>query len=98
MKRASKKRDAEAVGRSLDPIVRPCRHRHTWLVASGYIEWCYECGAIRKMQRIHNTNSVCPLGKWAKPTGPKGENPYTPAFDGPNPTVDPRPTGKGEKQ
>ena len=80
----------QVVGRSLDPIVRPCRHRHTWLLASGLIEWCYECGAVRKMQRILNTNSVCPLGRWAKPVGQGGENPYRAEFDGPNPSGDAR--------
>ena len=85
-KRAEAKAEPQARRRRLDQFVRPCRHRHTWLLASGLIEWCYECGAVRKMQRIHDTNAVCPLGKWAKPVGAGGENPYVAAFDGPNPT------------
>lgn len=86
-KRAEAKAEPQARRRRLDQFVRPCRHRHTWLLASGLIEWCYECGAVRKMQRIHNTNAVCPLGKWAKPVGAGGENPYVAAFDGPNPSL-----------
>ena len=52
-----------------------CRHeRNSWLIAGGYYEWCYVCGAFRKMK--HNKgNSVSPNGKWIKPTGDKNNNP-----------------------
>lgn len=54
-----------------------CRHRKSWLVAGGFIEWCYECGAIRKMGRVAGTeNAVAPRSTWAKPVGKGGKNPY----------------------
>lgn len=52
-----------------------CRHRTSWLVASGWIEWCYRCGAIRVMRVIAGTNRVEPAGRWQRPSGPNGENP-----------------------
>ena len=52
-----------------------CRHRATWLVAGGHIEWCYECGAIRRLT-TEAPNISIPLGKWARPTGRGGENPW----------------------
>lgn len=53
------------------------RHRHernSWLIAGGWIEWCYQCGAWRQMQRMA-PNGVSPAGKWQKPTGIDGPNP-----------------------
>lgn len=51
-----------------------CRHKKTWLVSGGSLEWCYECGAIRGMRHIGG-NSVAPDSKWVKPVGKGGENP-----------------------
>ena len=60
-----------------------CRHRKTWLVAGGYIEWCYECGAIRQMWRAPEGNSVSSLvgedgrrARFIKPVSKGGANPY----------------------
>ena len=60
-----------------------CRHSKTWLVAGGYIEWCYECGAMRQMWKSPEGNSVSPLigedgkrARWIKPVGTGGPNPY----------------------
>lgn len=53
-----------------------CRHsNHSWLICGGLIEWCYRCGAFRKMKHLHET-AVAPDGAWARPTGPDGENPW----------------------
>lgn len=65
-----------------------CRHRKTWLVAGGFIEWCYECGAIRQMQRTTVPNWVMPMtgkdgnrARFIKPVGAGGENPYEKLVD-----------------
>lgn len=65
-----------------------CRHRKTWLLTSGYLEWCYECGAVRQMQPIKNTNVTAPAidisgkkAKWISPVGIGGENPYEKLLD-----------------
>lgn len=53
-----------------------CRHeRNSWLIGGGYYEWCYVCGAFRKMSKI-GTNRVVPAGVWIRPTGDKDKNPY----------------------
>ena len=53
-----------------------CRHsNHSWLISGGLIEWCYRCGAFRRMV-ITNGNTVSPSGAWARPSGPDGENPW----------------------
>ena len=46
------------------------KHDHrqsSWLIAGGYIVWCYQCGAWRP-----NTPERM---QWNKPTGIGGENP-----------------------
>lgn len=54
-----------------------CKHeRNSWLIASGYYEWCYVCGAIRTMEKMDKVNGVYPTSKWCKPTGDKENNPY----------------------
>lgn len=52
-----------------------CRHRESWLIASGNYEWCYQCGAIRTMRET-GIAQVSPLSPWCKPTGPRGDNPW----------------------
>lgn len=52
-----------------------CRHRRTWLIAYGYYNWCYECGALQKME-VKEPNSVYPVTLWTNPTGKGGENPW----------------------
>lgn len=54
---------------------RGCRHYHTWIIAGGYWEWCYECGAVREL-RPFGTNSCAPHSTWVRPVGRNGENPY----------------------
>ena len=65
-----------------------CRHRKTWLLTSGHLEWCYECGAIRQMQPDKNIKMTSPAvgrdGKKAqfiRPTGGGGINPYNKLVD-----------------
>jgi hypothetical protein len=55
-----------------------CRHeRNSWLIAGGYYEWCFVCGAIRRMRKIKGMeNGVTADSKWCKPTGNKEDNPY----------------------
>ena len=57
--------------------IQKCRHRKTWLIAGGFWEWCYQCGAIRLMRWVEGTqNCVTPAEKWTRPTGfPDGTNP-----------------------
>ncbi len=53
-----------------------CKHRKTWLIAGGYTEWCYQCGAIRQMRQVEGLpNGFAPAEKWIRPTGPNGPNP-----------------------
>lgn len=47
-----------------------------WLMCGGYLAWCYECGAVRRMQRTEQSHGVAPFDKhWTKPVGKGGENP-----------------------
>jgi hypothetical protein len=53
-----------------------CRHeRHSWLIAGGYYEWCYVCGAFRGLKHIKD-NVYSPDSKWFKPSGDKNVNPW----------------------
>lgn len=52
-----------------------CRHRNSWLMSGGSWEWCYECGAVRRMFES-GPAQVTPLLDWCRPTGPRGENPW----------------------
>lgn len=53
-----------------------CRHYRTALIgAAGVWEWCYECGALRRMIMISPT--VLTSGTfWQRPVGAGGENPF----------------------
>lgn len=53
-----------------------CKHRKAWIIGQGHYLWCYECGALRKMKPSETTNSTYPIGRWTKPTGINGDNPY----------------------
>jgi len=56
-----------------------CRHGRTWLfevITGTYVEWCYECGAFR---RLMDLGKVCrPITVWACPVGQGGKNPWGP--------------------
>lgn len=53
-----------------------CRHeRNSWLIAGGSYEWCYVCGAIRRMMKIPLTNGVTSDSGWLRPTGDAEHNP-----------------------
>lgn len=52
-----------------------CRHRKSWIIASGWYEWCYQCGAMRELIKT-SPNGSQPYTRWFKPTGPNGRNPY----------------------
>ena len=55
-----------------------CRHdRNSWLLASGNIEWCFVCGAWRKMGHVSSTE-VIPLTHWVKPSHDRDNNPAVP--------------------
>ena len=39
------------------------RHRHentSWLIANGNYQWCYQCGAIRKMKQMEKQITFIP--------------------------------------
>jgi len=57
-----------------------CRHeRNSWLLGPDYgsemLEWCWKCGALRKLKRIER-NEYAPESYWIRPVGVKGENPW----------------------
>jgi hypothetical protein len=56
-----------------------CRHRESWIIASRdsgtALEWCYQCGAIRK-HADSGVDGMWPITGWCKPTGPDGNNPW----------------------
>jgi hypothetical protein len=54
--------------------MRGCRHSGTWLIADGFYEWCYQCGAFRTMEKF-GPNGVAPNSAWAIPVG-KDVNPW----------------------
>ena len=54
---------------------KQCRHRKTWLVCGGYVEWCYQCGAIRPMRQV-GANGCAPAGRFVRPVGKDGTNPH----------------------
>lgn len=58
-----------------------CKHRKTWLLMDGRLEWCYQCGAHRPMGKILG-NIVTPCGAWRVPTGPGGKNPFDASVKG----------------
>lgn len=45
-------------------------------MCEGFLEWCYQCGAIREMKRADFVNTVRPASTWVRPVGKDGENPY----------------------
>ncbi len=52
-----------------------CRHeRNSWLIFGEYGEWCYVCGAFRRLKHIGPV-SLVPDSKWFKPTGDPDKNP-----------------------
>lgn len=52
---------------------KPCSHAGSWIVASGYWEWCWMCGALRSLDPDSSANK--PKHKWYLPQGKKGKNP-----------------------
>lgn len=49
---------------------KPKRHDHRqslWLIAGGFLLWCYRCGAFR--------DNLPGKRPWHKPTGLTGDNP-----------------------
>ena len=50
-----------------------CRHSASWILFGGDAEWCYVCGAIRRLKPI-GPNSSVPATRWAVPTGDKDNN------------------------
>ena len=53
-----------------------CRHeRNSWIIACGRFEWCYVCGAIRRMKRVGD-NEIEAETKWKIPTGDHEVNPW----------------------
>lgn len=51
-----------------------CRHRGSWLLCGARWEWCYQCGALRRMAHV-TANHVEPETFWQRPVG-EAENPY----------------------
>ena len=55
-------------------VSKLCRHYRTWLIADGYYEWCYECGALRGM-KMKSPTVLTSRTYWQRPVGVGGENP-----------------------
>ncbi len=53
-----------------------CKHRKSWIVCGGHLEWCYQCGAIRQLVKTGPAASTVG-GPWTCPTGVDGDNPAT---------------------
>lgn len=51
-----------------------CRHNGTWIIG-GFAEWCYECGAYRKLRGV-GTTTVTAASHWLRPVGIGGANPF----------------------
>jgi hypothetical protein len=60
------------------PVTPPrCRHSASWLIDNGALEWCYQCGAWRRLRLVsESSNTVRPSTPWVRPTGNGGENPW----------------------
>ena len=53
-----------------------CRHERTSWILGGAWEWCYACGALRRLQLIPGTtNHLAPVTGWRKPVGLGQPNP-----------------------
>lgn len=52
-----------------------CRHNTTWLMDGGTWEWCYGCGAWRRMRET-GIAQCAPMSPWCVPVGVGGENPW----------------------
>ena len=52
-----------------------CRHRDCWILGTMGL-WCYRCGAYRPMTQVPGKNALRARGRWIRPVGPTGKNPY----------------------
>jgi hypothetical protein len=52
-----------------------CRHRDSWLIAGGTYEWCFRCGAFRRMRET-GIAQVAAMSPWLRPVGPDAPNPW----------------------
>lgn len=55
-----------------------CRHeRNSWLIGApdSMFEWCYVCGAIRRMRKIPLVNGCTAATGWQRPTHDREKNP-----------------------
>lgn len=54
-------------------VVQKCRHRDSWIL--GFVwEWCYRCGALRRLSRTGPTSLAVDSG-WQRPVGQTADNP-----------------------
>lgn len=54
-----------------------CRHTKSWFLAMGRYEWCYECGAIRRLCPSSDGQNYSTVEtQWTPPTGKGGRNPF----------------------
>jgi hypothetical protein len=54
-----------------------CRHGQSFLMCGARLEWCYECGAWRRLKPVAgSTNAVAPDSAWCRPVGRGGPNPF----------------------
>ena len=56
--------------------MKRCKHSRTCLTGGAIVyEWCYECGAIRRLVEI-SANRFDAATYWIRPVGKGGENPF----------------------
>lgn len=55
---------------------KKCKHYSTWIIGYANYEWCYQCGALRRMHPYKTENAVLNISQWTKPTGVDGKNPW----------------------
>lgn len=55
-----------------------CRHARSWIMAGGNIEWCWQCGAIRKLSMAFDPEGsmLVPVSVWQSPIKDSSENPF----------------------
>ena len=48
---------------------RGCRHGQAWVICSGLMLWCPECGGIRALERTGPASGKFAWSGWVKPDG-----------------------------
>ena len=45
-----------------------CKHKKSWIIAGGALEWCNDCGAFRSLAPVSFKINVCTvISSWCHP-------------------------------